>query len=300
MQGKRQTASIIFILLAGICWGFMGLFVRPLSEKGLSSWDIVFLRSSLTAAFLAVFLLILDRKRFRIRIKDIWCFAGTGLLSIVFFNFCYFREITVTSLSVAAILLYTAPAFVMVISAVLFRERITLVKAAALVLSFTGLIFVTGVLGHGEKLTPEVILTGLGAGLGYALYSIFGRFAIDRGYDSYTISFYTFLFAGIATFFFADPARTARAATDSSWSIFFVFIFVMVSTVLPYLLYTKGLRKVDNSRASIIASVEPVAATLIGILVYGEKMTLETAAGIILVLSGIVLANLFTGKEKKS
>ena len=183
----------------------MGLFVRPLNEKGLTSWDIVFLRAVLTSVIMAVVLLIKDRKLFRIRLRDLWCFAGTGLLSIVFFNLCYFKEITITSLSVAAILLYTAPAFVMLISAVCFKERLTVKKVIALVLSFTGLIFVTGLFGGSgvERLTFPKLMIGLGAGLGYALYSIFSRYAIERGYESYTISFYTFVFATLATIFFA-------------------------------------------------------------------------------------------------
>ena len=212
----------LLILLAGILWGCMGLFVRPLNEKGLSSWDIVFLRAVLTSVIMAVVLLIKDRKLFRIRLRDLWCFAGTGLLSIVFFNLCYFKEITITSLSVAAILLYTAPAFVMLISAVCFKERLTIKKVIVLVLSFTGLIFVTGLFGGSgvERLTFTKLMIGLGAGLGYALYSIFSRYAIERGYESYTISFYTFVFATLATVFFAKPGNVALAVTESAGSLF--------------------------------------------------------------------------------
>ena len=112
---------MILILTAGILWGCMGLFVRPFNEMGLTTWDIVFLRAILTTVFMAVVLLIKDKRLFKIRLKDIWCFFGTGIVSIVFFNMCYFKEITVTSLSVAAILLYTAPAFVMIISAICFK-----------------------------------------------------------------------------------------------------------------------------------------------------------------------------------
>lgn len=298
MTQKKSMGSKLLILLAGALWGCMGLFVRPLNEKGLTSWDIVFLRAVLTTLAMAVILLIKDRKLFKIRLKDLWCFLGTGLLSIVFFNFCYFKAITITSLSVASILLYTAPAFVMIISAVCFKEKLTRVKLLALFVSFMGLVFVTGVIGGVERITGETLLIGLGAGLGYALYSIFSRYALERGYTSYTISFYTFLFAGIVTVFLARPAKVAVAATESGKSLFLSVTFVLVSTVIPYLVYTIGLKAVENGQAAIIASIEPVVATVNGILWYNEKMTWTIAVGIVLVLGGIALSNL-APKEKK-
>ncbi|MBO4927231.1 MAG: EamA family transporter [Clostridiales bacterium] len=296
-MNRKSFGSKLLILLAGILWGCMGLFVRPLNDNGLSSWDIVFLRAVLTTAFMAVFLLVRDRKLFKIRLKDIWCFLGTGLLSIVFFNLCYFKEITITSLSVAAILLYTAPAFVMVISAFCFKEKITTRKALALGVSFLGLVFVTGVLGGSEKLTAAKIFIGLGAGLGYALYSIFGRYALERGYESSTISFYTFLFATFGTVLFAKPDQVWNAATGSGKDILLAAAFVLISTVIPYLVYTLGLKNVENGQAAIIASIEPVVATVNGILWFSESMSAGVAAGIVMVLLGIVLSNTSSGKK---
>ena len=78
----------ILILVAGILWGSMGLFVRTLNAQGLASMDIVGLRAVVTAVSMLLFLLIFDRKLFVIRLKDLWCFLGTGICSIVFFNYC--------------------------------------------------------------------------------------------------------------------------------------------------------------------------------------------------------------------
>lgn len=111
---KRLGTGLI--ALAGILWGSMGLFVRTLNAKGLESMDIVALRAIVTAVSLFLFLLAYNRKLLRIRIKDAWCFLGSGICSILFFNYCYFKAIMMTSLSVAAVLLYTAPAIVMILS----------------------------------------------------------------------------------------------------------------------------------------------------------------------------------------
>ena len=176
------------VILAGILWGSMGIFVRKFEECGLGSLDIVAIRAITTMCILFLFLLFYNRSLLRIKLRDLWCFLGTGLLSIVFFNYCYFRAITMTSLSV----LYTAPAFVMVLSYLLFHEKFTVRKSIALVLTFVGCVFVTGIIGSSQTLSGKGILIGIGAGFGYALYSIFGRFALKKGYDSFTISFYTF------------------------------------------------------------------------------------------------------------
>lgn len=295
---NTKGLSVFFILLAGCLWGCMGLFVRPLNKKGFSSWDIVFVRAVVTMLCMGIFLIIYDRKMFRIKLKDIWCFLGTGLLSIVFFNLCYFKEITLTTLSVAAILLYTAPAFVMVISAFCFKEIFTGRKLLSLAFSFVGLIFVTGVIGDAGRLTLNTLLIGLGAGLGYALYSIFGRYALERGYHTFTISFYTFLFATIGTLFFSHPLFIMKQVTSSAGSIGFVLAFALVSTVIPYIVYTIGLKEVENGFASIIASIEPVIATINGILWFREKLRVGVIIGIVLVLTGIIISNLsISGKS---
>lgn len=295
---KKSIRGMILILLAGILWGCMGLFVRPLDSKGLSSLDLVAVRSLLTTVFMGIFILVRSPSLFKIKLKDLWCFLGTGIVSIVFFNICYFYEITITSLSVAAILLYTSPAFVMVISAVLFKEKLTLRKVVSLTILFIGLILVTGVLGGGSDLTTAAIFIGLGAGLGYALYSIFGRYCLERGYDTYTISFYTFLFASVATLPFAHIGKICEVSFSSIPSAGFAIIFVMVTTLIPYLVYTAGLKTVENSKAAVIASIEPVVATLNGIFWFHEKLTLTVFIGIVLVITGIVISNKTEHKDQ--
>lgn len=281
----------ILILIAGVLWGSMGLFVRTLNEQGLASMEIVGLRATVTVVALFLFLLLFDRKLFKICWKDLWCFLGTGICSIVFFNFCYFKAITLTSLSVAAILLYTAPAIVMVLSYFLFQEKLTKRKLLALVMTFVGCILVTGILTETGNVTAGGILVGLGAGLGYALYSIFSRYALERGYTSLTITFYTFLIAAIGSFFFADMGKVARVAMNGGGNLFFCLAFGVLCTVVPYLTYTLGLQYVENGKASIIASVEPVTATLLGAVLFHEKLTVSGVLGIVLVLAALMICN---------
>ena len=222
----KKTAPFL-VLLAGILWGTMGLFVRTLNGKGLNTMEIVALRSIVTCAVLFLFLLVYNRQMLKIRLKDVWCFVGAGLFSIVFFNYCYFKAITMTSLSVAAVLLYTAPVMVMIMSYFLFHEKFTRRKVVAVVLTFLGCVLVTGIAGNGAALSPKGILVGLGAGFGYALYSIFGKFAIERGYHSFTISFYTFLMAAIGSVPLADREGLITAVVQEKFMFAFMIIFLL-------------------------------------------------------------------------
>ena len=279
------------ILLAGILWGCLGIFVRVLNALGLYSMDIVALRAFVTCIVMGIFIFCHERALFKIRLRDLWCFFGTGICSIVFFNYCYFKAISMTSLSIAAVLLYTAPSIVMILSFILFKERFNVNKLISLVLTFAGCVLVTGVITEPGSVTWNGIMTGLGAGLGYALYSIFGRYSIDRGYHSFTITFYTFLFASLGTFFVADIPKICVAVTQNISVVVWCLILGIVCTVVPYLLYTIGLRYVENGRASIIASVEPVTATILGVILYSEKISMMSAVGIILVLAGLIICN---------
>lgn len=252
-----------FVLLAGILWGTMGIYVRRLNALGFTTIEIVAVRSAVTSVLLLLVLFFCNRKMLKIHLKDIWCFAGTGVLSIVFFNYCYFKAITMTSLSMAAVLLYTAPAMVMVLSAFLFHEKITTVKIISLAATFVGCVFVTGLAGGTGGLSTAGILVGR-AGLGYALYSIFSRYAIERGYHSLTISFYTFVFASVGVLPLANMKTIYEVSKRDIRMIELYLVFVLVSTVIPYILYTLGLTVLENSKASIIASVEPVTATVFG------------------------------------
>lgn len=294
----KKTAPL-FVLTAGCLWGSMGIFVRGLSLYGFTSLEIGALRVFGALLFLGAGIFLYNRKLFHIRLKDLWCFFGTGIVSIVFFNYCYFTTIQLTSLSVAAVLLYTAPVIVTTLSIFLFKEQFYARKLLALVMAFTGCVFVTGILSEKLTLTTGGILLGLGAGFGYAMYSIFGRYAIERGYESLTISFYTFLFACIGFFPLIDIKHLAECFKPE-WSLAGLLAgLVLLNTVIAYLTYTIGLTYMEAGRASILASVEPVVASVIGFFLYKERLSAMTLLGVVLVLGSAVIVNLEMENGKK-
>ena len=291
MEKAKRNIGPALILLAGCFWGSMGIFVRRLADYGFSSIQIVAIRVTLAALIFCMLLLIKDPSGFRISVKDIPLFLGLGFGSILFFTVCYFTAITMMPLSTAAILLYTSPIWIMLMSVLFFREKLTGRKLLALVLAFAGCVLVSGIAGEG--MTLPGLLVGLGSGIGYGLYSILGTVALRR-YSPFTVTTYTFVFAALGSWLICRPAEMLAkfaAAPDLPGLVFFCFLTALVTAVIPFLAYTLGLQTVEASRAGILATVEPLVATLIGVAVFSEPLTLLSGLGILLILAAVVLLN---------
>lgn len=153
---RTQARAIFLVLLAGSLWGCIGLFSRTLSALGVGPETIVILRNVGACVVLAVLFLIYDRSIFRIQLRHFPIFLGTGIVSILFFTLCYFNSQQVSSLAVSAILLYTAPTFVVLLSALFWREKITKQKLLALIIAFFGCCCVAGLLGGALAVTPKI------------------------------------------------------------------------------------------------------------------------------------------------
>lgn len=284
------------IVLAGVCWGLTGLCNRFATALGYSQAQILFARCIVPCVVLGVFLLILDRSALRIRLRDLWYFLGSGLLSVTMFGLAYMNAMQEMSLSLAVVLLYTAPIFVMLLSALFFHERVTRAKLIALACVIVGVLLAAGVFSGAVATTPKGIALGLTSGVGYALYSIFSRFAFERGYSTMTVTFYTFLFASIAVGALTDIGEMV-ALTTTPQAAGWLLALGVVTCLAPYLFYTKGLEGVENGVASILATVEVIVATLMSTVVFHEPFGLMNGCGIVLLFAGIVLMNIKTNGQ---
>jgi drug/metabolite transporter (DMT)-like permease len=227
-----------------------------------------------------------DRTMFRVKREHLKYFFGSGVISVVLFTLCYFSCQKVCSLAMASIFLYTAPSFVVIMAAILWKEPVTKKKVAALVLTLVGCALVCGVFAGKLAVTTAGILFGLGAGFFYALYSIFSRYALKH-YSALKCTLWMFIFAGVASIFLIRPTELAVLLNPREGLI--ALILVAASTVSPFLLYTMGLAHVESGKASIIASFEPVVAALAGVLIFGEAMGVSTVAGILCILAGVCI-----------
>ena len=215
-------------------------------------------------------------------------FIGTGIFSLVFFNYCYFRSIESSSISIAVLLLYTAPVFVMLLLYFCFTKIYTL-QMLALLSTLLRLYFYYWYLQQQMTLTLEAF--AFGHCLWYRLCPVqyFSKLALRRYQHTYNYR-YTFYFAAIAALPMAEPLELLTLLADLRALIGAIAI-ALICTVAPYLLYTRGLQDVDAGQASILATLEPLVAAAIGIFIFGESLTTAKILGMILILSSIFILN---------
>lgn len=290
---KEKRASLL-VILAGMFWGVLGVFIRRLAAIGFDTLQIAFIRMFFAFILFFAYLLIFDKSKLKISFKDIWMFICTGLVCIFLHNITYFYAVINGEASVAIILVYTSPIWIMLVSAIVFREKITKRKIVALIITFTGCLFVSGVIG-GKISTPlSVVVVGVLSGFLYGMYSIFSKIAF-RKYSSETINMYTFLFAFVGSVFVNDVPETLSLMMASASNFFVTLGASVICCLIPFFLYTKGLRDIDAGKAAILVAMDPIVSSAMGFLVLGDDFTILKLLGIVFVISSIVILN--TEKE---
>jgi len=283
----RKYLSYALVVLGAACWGFMGLFNRLLGSVGLDMGNRVFVRNLPSLVLLTLVFALTRREVFHIQARHLPIFAASGLISVLGLSYVYFNAQIECSLAVAGILLYLAPSIVVVMSALLWKTPITRRKLAALGLALLGCALVSGLIGGELTASWRGLAFGLASAFCYATYTIFAHYGLAH-YDSYTMIYWTFFFSGLGSFAFLNPAAIAPAVSSAK-GVFSALGLVVIATVLPYLLYTKGLEGVESGKASIIANIEPVVAALIGVFVFHEVLSVWVLLGVACVLGCVVL-----------
>ena len=283
---------ILFLpVLSGIMFGASGVFVRNLSAYGINNLTILFLRVLFAMLAMFIGILIYNRKLFKIQIHDIPLFIGTGLLGMLGLNLCYNEAINRLTLSLAAVLLSTAPIFVMFLAAVIFKERVTFKKIVCMLLAIAGCILASGLLEQKSELGISAmgILAGIAAALFYALYSIFSRKATDKNYHTYTVIFYSVLLITLILLPFADYENIGRFISDNpAPHMLFLIAHSLCTSVLPYVFLTLALLYAEAGKVSILASGgEPIAAVAFGIIFYAEIPTLLMLTGLLITIAAL-------------
>lgn len=282
----------IFILTGAFLWGTIGFYVKFLYAYGFTSMEVVTIRAITAAIILISYLVFKNKSALRLkRWTDIKYFIGTGIFSIIFFNYTMFKTIELASISISAALLYTGPAFVVILSRLIFKEKLTNQKLIALILTLIGTSLVVELFPLSvDNLPISTILIGLCSGLGYALYSIFSKFALKK-YSSLVITTYTFLVAAIVLLPFFSFKTHAALLMD--WKVILLsFGLGFLPTAVAYIVYTYGLNLTEASKASILTTVEPVVATLVGIFIFSETFHSMQFLGMFIIIAAVILMQL--------
>lgn len=278
---------MIYIFIAGILWGIIGIFVNELSALGLDVEFISFLRMSF--AFIIMFTISAikhGRKIFILDKRTLFLCALLGLICQGMFNICYSLSIKLNGVGTASVLMYSAPVFTALACRILFHEGFSGMKIFALALNILGCILTVtgGNFAGSNNISLLGILAGLYSGFGYGMVAVIGKLASDKT-DSMIISAYSYLFAMIFLLIFARPEIIINSKI-----LTLGFLYGLIPTSLAYVLYYAGLSKIrDVSRAPVIASIEPVTAVITGLIIYNEVIGLANLAGIVLVLASIII-----------
>ncbi|HEX6940484.1 MAG TPA: DMT family transporter [Longimicrobiales bacterium] len=284
---RRPLLGGTMVLGAAALWGTLGIFARALYAVGVAPLELASVRAAIGFVGLALWMLVRARRP-RLRARDLPFFAAFGAISIALFEYAYFAAIERTTVAVAVALLYTAPAFVVVLSRLTGREAVGGARLVALAMVLAGVFLVTGamrlVLAGAAAVSPAALAYGLLSGLTYGLYTIFGKRALDR-YDPVETVLYAFAFGALALAVAAPPWRP-MAAHPAQLPTF--LMLGLLPTLASYLLYIGGLRHLSAGAASILACAEPVVAAILGAAVLGERLGADQVAGIALILGAAV------------
>lgn len=293
-MNSEQNKGYLMVLTAGALWGTIGFFATLLSNLGLGAAPVAFFRLLSASIMLALILLVKGKgiRLFKISRRGLISCMLVGFVSQAFYNVCYMNVIEQGGMATAAVFLYTSPIYVALISRILFKEALTKNKILAILINIVGcIITVTGGDFSTMKLSIFGLIMGILAGFTYALLPILSRTGADKE-DPFTSAFYGQAFGALLLFFLIRPYNGIGA--EFSLQMLLVLIgFGIVPSAMGYIVYYAGIGKViETSRIPVLASVETVVAAVVGLVVFGQGLSLMKVIGIALVLCSIAVMNM--------
>lgn len=258
----------------------LGIFGKQAQAEGASALEVGFWRAVLGSILFGAHAAL---RRVRLpRGRDLLVTAGFGLVGVSVFYGSYQVAVRDGGASLAAVLLYTAPAFVAVLSWLVLAERLGPREIAGVVVSFGGIVLISLGGGEGVHATPLAVAAGITAGLTYALYYLFGRryFAV---YEPAALFAVAMPVGALGLLPFAPPQN------HSAWGWLNLLGVGVLCTYAAYALNSAGLRHLPATRASVISSVEPVIAAVLAALVFGERLAPAALVGAAAVVGAAVL-----------
>ena len=260
-------------------------------DDGWNAFVVAFYRGVVGLLFVLAWL-VLRPQGSGLANPRLWLWSGFAGLGVAGNFSFYFLSISEGSVAVAATLMYCAPVFVFLVSFAFRLERPTAFKWVAIVVVMLGIVLLTRVHETGpDSVTPVAIGAGLLAGLCYAVF-IFGfKFAAPHGSPQAILVIAFAVLAGVLV----GPANTDQvvAVLDASTLPLFVLLGVL-GAGLSFIIYVVGLRNAAPVVASIVAMIEPVTASLFGVILLGETLGGLQLLGMLLILATVTALSVRT------
>lgn len=270
-------------------WGMIGPASKFAFHEGVAALEVAFWRGLLGGLLFLVHALC--QRSLRIALRDLPAIAAFGVFGVAGLEASNLLAVQLGGAAFASVMLYTAPAWVAVFSWMFFGESMPPGKLGALALTLAGVVGISlsGMSDSSVTLAhfaPSALFWGVISGLSYALFYIFGKIYFSK-YSPSAVYAIAFPVGSLAILPFADFEHKTSAA----WGV--LSFNGVVSTYLAYYFYSNGLKRVEPTRAAILASLEPVVAAVLAYLVWRERLTLHGYVSAGCVLTGVLMMVLF-------
>ena len=286
-MNKNFIVGFLSVLLAGIGFGFLGIFGRLAFESGLSVGELLTARFSIAGILLLFSLFIYNRKLIFLPKKQILISFLLGFLGYAVFSTLYFTSIQGLSVSLAAMILFTFPIFVSLGSWIFLKHTLTKKQILSLIISTLGLVLL--VWGPLFIKSLSSILFAFSAAITYSIYVIVSG-QVQKNVHPISSSLYVILAAGLGLFVFHQP-NLYKLMSLTSEQYFYILGLSIVCTILPISLFLFGLQKMKSSIASIIVTIEPVVAAVAAFFILNEKLEPHQYLGMIFVIIALLLTH---------
>lgn len=294
---SKESLGFVFVALAGIGFGFLGIFGKLGFLAGLTVAELLTFRFLLASVLIGCFGLIFKPNDLRLTRRQIIISSLLGMSGYAVFSTLYFKSIEGLSVGIAAMLLFCFPFFVLLGEVLFFKKRLTLLKVVSLILCMGGLIlliagpdlFSTQNLSQNENIKSLIpyYSFALFAALTYSIYVLVsGHFQQET--PAIGSSFFVIFSAGMTLLFFNFSSLQFEKFFNGP--VFAITLGIaIVCTVLPICFFLLGLQRLSSGTASLIVTIEPVVAAIAGVILLDEKLIAIQVLGCILVLMGIIL-----------
>lgn len=288
------NVSTAFVVLAALCWGLSGGIGGILMADGWDAFVVSFYRGAIGLLFVLAWLALRPRGS-GLASGRLWCWSAIAGLGVAGNFAFYFVSIAEGSVAVAATLMYCAPVFVYLLSFSLKLEKPTLLKWVAIAMVMLGVVLLTRIYETGAGgVTLIGAVAGLLSGLSYAVF-IFGfKYAAPHG-SPQAILVIAFAVLVAILFWPSDTEQTLAVLSTPSWPLF--AILGGLGAGLSFIFYIVGLKHTAPAVASIVAMVEPVTASLFGVVVLDESLVAIQILGMVLILVTVTALSVSSGSR---
>ncbi len=281
------TRGYIYVVLAALCWGLHGALAKFLFVGDLTPTLLLQFRLTLSSLVLFCYLIICKRHLLKITLKDLPLFLAFGVIGIATNFFLYYYAIQKVAVAMAIFLQYLSPTMIAIYWALrgVKTSRSTIV---AILIALAGcFLVVKGYDVNFLSLNLWGVMAGVGAAIAWSCQSLIAEH-FGKHYNPITTLFYGVFIA--ATFWNIGHAPTQMLAVSlTAHNILGIMYVALLGTIVPALLFFKGIAIMGATRAAVTATIEPIAAAAFAFFLVHESLALPQVLGGVLVVGSILL-----------